>query len=585
MAGGAAAGAAITAVGKLAIDSYANYEQLVGGVETLFGSSSKMIQNYADAAYQTAGLSANEYMNTVTSFSASLLQGLGGDTAKAAEIANQAVVDMSDNANKMGTDMEMIQNAYQGFAKQNYDMLDNLKLGYGGTQSEMARLINDSGVLGDSMEVTAETVNQVSFDKIIEAIHTVQENMGVAGTTAEEASTTISGSLSSVSGAWSNLLTAFAADGFDVGVYVDNLADAIVTAGQNIIPRIQELLPNIADGISTLVSSLTPYVSSTINTLLPSLVSGATSLLNAFTGVFPSLLTTAVNAIPQLLDAAATIVSNLVGALVSAAPALLSTGYNLLFNLVNGIVTGIPDMVARIPVVIQSFLDYITENMPAILQKGVELINNLVNGILSAIPGLVAALPQIITAWTGFLAENWPKIIASGFDIIVNLITGIMNAIPQIIASVPDLIGALVQGFMDGIETIKGIGKSVVQGIIDGISAAWDGLVEWFNKAWNGLFGNRSVDVSVNQSTSPDGSHAIGLDYVPYNGYMAELHRGEMVLTQAEAKSYRKRNGEIPNIVNNITVNGAKYEDPRALARAVAVEIQYEVLRQRATFA
>lgn len=552
-----AAGTALTAVGKLAIDSYADYEQLAGGVETLFGQSAKVIQDYADAAYQTAGMSANEYMDTVTSFSASLLQGLGGDTAAAAEVANQAVVDMSDNANKMGTDISMIQNAYQGFAKQNYTMLDNLKLGYGGTQAEMARLINDSGVLGDTMEVTAETVNQVSFDKIIEAIHTVQENMGIAGTTSKEASTTIQGSLSSVSGAWSNLLTAFAADGWDVGVYVDHLAQTIITAGQNIIPRIQALLPNIADGITNLVNSLLPYVSSAINTLLPSLIDGATSLLNAFTSVFPSILTTAVNAIPQLVDAAASIVSNLVGALVNAAPALLSAGYDLLMQLVDGVVNGLPDMIARLPMVITTILDFITAHLPEILQKGVELLNNLVNGILQAIPTLVASLPQIIISFTSFIAQNLPTIIQSGFDIIVNLITGIMNAIPDLVASVPALIDALVQGFANIVDTIMGIGASIVQGIMDGIAAAWNGLVSWFNGLWDSLFGNRSVNVNVNSSSS-SGSHRAGLDYVPYNGYIAELHKGEAVLTRQEAAVYRT-GGASPSsgVVVNQTIYAA----------------------------
>lgn len=534
----AAAGTALVAIGKQAIDSYGDYEQLVGGVETLFGESAQAIQNYADAAYQTAGMSANEYMETATSFAASLVQGVGGDTAAAAELANTAITDMSDNANKMGTDISMIQNAYQGFAKQNYTMLDNLKLGYGGTQAEMARLISDSGVLGDSMEVTAETVNQVSFDKIIEAIHTVQENMGIAGTTADEAATTIQGSFSSVKGAWSNLLTAFAADGWDVGVYVDNLAQTIITAGQNIIPRIQALLPNIANGITNLVDGLLPYVSPAINTLLPSLIDGATSLLNAFTSVFPSILTTAVNAIPQLVDAAVSIVSNLVGALVNAAPSLLSAGYDLLMQLVDGIVNGLPDMIVRLPVVIQTFLDYVAEHLPEVLQKGVELINQFVNGILQAIPQLVAALPQIIVSITSFLANNWYKIIQAGFDIIVNLITGIMNAIPDLVASVPALIDALVQGFSNMVETYMKIGASIVQGIIDGIAAAWDGLVSWFNSLWDSLFGNRSVNVNVNSSSS-SGSHRAGLDYVPHNGYIAELHKGEAVLTRQEAASYR----------------------------------------------
>ncbi len=201
----AATGAAAAGIGilsKKAIECYADYEQLTGGVETLFKDSADVVMQYADNAYKAAGMSANAYMETVTSFSASLLQGLDGDTAKAAEIANQAIVDMSDNANKMGTSMDMIQNAYQGFAKQNYTMLDNLKLGYGGTQAEMARLINESGVLGDSMTVTAETVNSVSFDKIIEAIHVIQDKMEITGTTAKEASTTIQGSISAMSAAW-----------------------------------------------------------------------------------------------------------------------------------------------------------------------------------------------------------------------------------------------------------------------------------------------------------------------------------------------------------------------------------------------
>ena len=191
--GAAVAGAAIGALGTAAVGAYSNYEQLTGGVETLFKSSSNTVMNYANQAYKTAGMSANKYMETVTSFSASLLQGLGGDTEKAAKYANKAVVAMSDNANKMGTSMELIQYAYQGFAKQNYTMLDNLKLGYGGTASEMARLVNDSGVMGKSFKATAKNINEVSFDKIIEAISVTQDKLGITGTTAKEASTTIEG--------------------------------------------------------------------------------------------------------------------------------------------------------------------------------------------------------------------------------------------------------------------------------------------------------------------------------------------------------------------------------------------------------
>lgn len=254
---GAAAGtAALGALFKASVGEYAEYEQLVGGIETLFKESKDKVMAYANEAYKTAGLSANDYMATVTSFSASLLQGLGGDTEKAAEVANKAITDMSDNANKMGTDMTMIQNAYQGFAKQNYTMLDNLKLGYGGTQAEMARLINDSGVLGNAITVTAETVNQVSFDKIIEAIHVVQTEMGITGTTAQEASETISGSFSSFKATWKNLLTGLTDDDADIAVLFGNMT----AAGETVLNNLLALLPAFKENVAVLMSEAGQYI-------------------------------------------------------------------------------------------------------------------------------------------------------------------------------------------------------------------------------------------------------------------------------------------------------------------------------------
>lgn len=232
-------------------------------------------------------------------------------------------------------------------------------------------------------------------------------------------------------------------------------------------------------------------------------------------------------------------------------------------------------MIARLPVVIQTFLDYVAEHLPEVLQKGVELINQFANGILQAIPQLVAALPQIIVSITSFLANNWYKIIQAGFDIIVNLITGVMNAIPDLVASVPELIDALVQGFSNMIETYMEIGASIVQGIIDGISAAWNGLVEWFNDLWDGLFGGRSVDVNVNaKGGGADGSARAGLDYVPYNGYIAELHKGEAVLTRQEASNYRRGN---PTPDSGVTVHQTIYaatQTPVELAAATKAYFQ-----------
>ena len=303
----------LTAMTKSAVEQYADYEQLVGGVETLFKDSSDKVVEYANNAYKTAGLSANEYMDTqlkaavdellkeldaneymdtVTSFSASLLQGLDGDTEKAAETANLAITDMSDNANKMGTDMASIQNAYQGFAKQNYTMLDNLKLGYGGTASEMARLINDSGVLGDTMTVTADNVNSVSFDKMIEAIHVVQTDMGITGTTAKEAATTIQGSIGMMKSAWTNLLTGMADPSQDMGVLINNLVDSVMAVADNLVPRIADTLPRIVTGISSLAQKLAPYIPPLIEQILPSLIQGATSLLSELVNNLPGILET-----------------------------------------------------------------------------------------------------------------------------------------------------------------------------------------------------------------------------------------------------------------------------------------------------
>ena len=230
-------------VGKQSINEYANYEQLVGGVETLFKDSADIVEGYADRAYKTAGMSANEYMETVTSFSASLLQGLNGDTAKAAKISDMAIQDMSDNANKMGTDIESLQNAYQGFAKGNFTMLDNLKLGYGGTKEEMLRLVKDAGVVNDSVK----SIDDVSFDQIIEAIHIVQDEMGITGTTSKEAATTIEGSKKSMMASWSNLLKEFAKSDGDVGAAFETFAESVITYGKNLLPRIETLVNNAID--------------------------------------------------------------------------------------------------------------------------------------------------------------------------------------------------------------------------------------------------------------------------------------------------------------------------------------------------
>ena len=284
--------AGVFAIGKSAIQSYAQYEQLVGGVDTLFKTSSKTVQKYADEAYKSAGMSANEYMETVTSFSASLLQGLGGDTAKASKIANMAIIDMSDNANKMGTDISMIQNAYQGFAKQNYTMLDNLKLGYGGTKSEMARLVKESGILGDAgKDLTAKNLDQkVSYDQIIQAIHKVQSEMGITGTTSKEASSTIEGSVNSMKSAWQNLITGMASNNKDMDKLVNNFVDSVETVVDNVLPVIERTAPAIMSGLSKVITKIKPKLVQVFNTIKPALINTLKGTLTAMGSVIKALV-------------------------------------------------------------------------------------------------------------------------------------------------------------------------------------------------------------------------------------------------------------------------------------------------------
>lgn len=316
-AGMVAAGAAIIKIGKDAVASYADYEQLVGGVETLFKDSAKTVQQYAQNAYKTAGLSANEYMETVTSFSASLLQSLDGDTKKAAESANLAITDMSDNANKMGTSMESIQNAYQGFAKQNYTMLDNLKLGYGGTKEEMQRLLKDAEkISGIKYDIS-------SFDDMVQAIHVVQTEMGITGTTAKEAATTIQGSAASMKSAWQNLLTGMADENQNLDELLAQFVDSVVTFADNLIPRIQKLLPRLVDGVAKLATSLSNNLPDIIETLLPPLIKGALSITAALIKKFPQIV--------------ASIVKALVNGFRKSLPEIKNIGVNLVKGLWNGI--------------------------------------------------------------------------------------------------------------------------------------------------------------------------------------------------------------------------------------------------------
>lgn len=463
-----AATAAVGALAKTAVDSYAEFEQLAGGIETLFKDSADIVQNYANNAYKTAGMSANQYMSTVTSFSAKLISDLGGNTEMAAVIADKAITDMADNANKMGTDMTMIQNAYQGFAKQNYTMLDNLKLGYGGTQAEMARLINDSGVLGDTMTVTAETVNSVSFDKIVEAIHVVQTEMGIAGATAAEASSTIEGSVNSMKAAWSNLLVGLADDTQSIDVLVDNFVNAFATAAQNIMPRLETTLA----GIGTLVEKMAPIIVEALPTVIASVVP---SFLNAGISMVQSIVEGISSNADSIVQSAIDLVGTLLSALIELAPSLLEGAIALIAALAQGIGEYIPDVVAAIPELITSMLNYFSEHVDEFLMIGIEIVGQIAIGFLKAIPTLIASIPQLVQAQI----EAWYSWITAFVDIGARIVEGIWQGIQDGTQWLIDQITGWAGNIIDTIKNALDIhspskktawmGEMLDEGIVQGV--------------------------------------------------------------------------------------------------------------------
>lgn len=454
LAGAAAVGTSILTIGTQAVKSYAEYEQLVGGVETLFGDSSDQLMEYAANAYKTAGLSANDYMEQSTSFAASLLQGLGGDTAAAVEIADLAISDMADNSNKMGTSMEAIQNAYQGFAKSNYTMLDNLKLGYGGTESEMIRLINDSGIL----EETISDMDEVSFDQVIEAIHAVQENMGITGTTAAEASTTILGSVGQMKASWSNLLTGMADENADFDTLVQNFSESVLSVGDNLMPRIKSTINGVAALVSGLVTELLPQlidqIPDLVAGLLPVVLSGLNTIFTSISQMLPDLLSVLFDAIPQILE---------------TLPQILQIGMQLIVELANGISQALPTLIPTVVQIVIQLVQTLLENLPTIIEAGLNIVIALVQGIINALPTLIESLPTLIQTIVDTLIASLDVIIEAG----VTLLNGIVEAIPEIlpvlIEQLPTIIDTIINGLIQSIDALLEAGITLLTAVVDAI--------------------------------------------------------------------------------------------------------------------
>lgn len=543
-------------LGKSAIVSFGEYEQLIGGVETLFEESAPIVENYANNAYKTAGLSANEYMSTVTSFTASLLQSLDGDTAKTAEIADMAITDMADNANKMGTSMESIQNAYQGFAKQNYTMLDNLKLGYGGTKEEMERLLAEAskiaveqGLVSESAlkasvdevalakalaEVEKNTSNlaskqasaskaQISYneavkkygansaqaqkkaidlseaqrklteaqDKLTEsqeklntvqqgdstifdinnlndvyqAIHLVQGELGITGATANEASTTIQGSVSAMKSSWQNLLTGMADDNADFGALIGNFVDSVLTVGNNILPRIKTVIGGMGELVGGLLTELVPEI---VNIIPPMIESSLPVLITAIETSITSIL----EVIPQLMSGLESIIPQLINSIVVLLPLLIDAGIQVILSLVNGISASLPTL---IPVAIDAILtivENLIDNIDMIIDAGIDLLIGLAEGLIDSLPNLIAKIPIIIEKLLNAISTNYPKILGAGIEILVKLAGGLVSAIPDLIAVIPSIMWSVIKSFGTYAKELWNVGGDLLSGL-------WKGIADW----------------------------------------------------------------------------------------------------------
>jgi phage-related protein len=471
-----ALGSGLVSMVKDSVAAFADYEQLTGGVETLFKDSADTVIKNAEQAYKTAGMSANQYMETVTGFSASLLQGLGGDTAEAAKIGNMAVLDMSDNANKMGTDVSMIQNAYQGFAKQNYTMLDNLKLGYGGTKTEMERLLKDAEKMPEAMGQKFDLNN---YADVVKAINVVQKNMGITGTTAKEASETITGSMNATKAAWENVLTSFASGSNE---QIKEAIDGMVESFTNLATNIVEILPNIVGGIGQLLTELITQIPPIIQALLPTIVTTIQNLVKSLVNIIPTL-------IPVIVD----LVMQLVNVIIQNLPLLIQAGIDILLGLITGITQAIPQLIPAIVEAVMLIIQTIIANLDKIIIAGIELLVALIQGLADAIPKLVAMIPQIIQTLVETLTrpDMIVKLIKAALDIIVAIAGGLIKAIPELIKAIPQIITSLVTGLAEGVGEMAKVGLDLVKGIWNGISNAVGWILgkikEFGNSIVNGI--------------------------------------------------------------------------------------------------
>lgn len=505
VAKGVLAGGAIAKVVSDSLNEGAKLQQSLGGIETLFKGSADKMKNFASEAFKTVGVSANEYVENVVSFSAGLISSLGGDTDKAADIANMAMIDMADNANKMGTSMESIQNAYKGFAKQNYMMLDNLALGYGGTKTEMERLLADaekfSGIHYD--------INNLS--DVYEAIHVVQEEFKITGTTANEASTTLSGSLASMKASFTDLLGAISTGG-NIGTALSNLGTTISTfLFSNLIPMIFNIVKSIPAGIIGFFTEFVPQFAQTAIDAITSwgqgFVEGLPQLQEKIGELWENAKTFITEKLPEWVEKGGEMLGNLIQGfaeklpewrnkivelakngidyLVENLPQWLEKGGEFIINLISGLVSKIPEFLSKLGEFLGKALAYIGQNLPQWLAKGVELLGKLIEGIVKMTPKILLTIGKLLLQLIGKLLEGLPKFLKAGADFIGKVIEGLMSMLGNLLTGAGDIANQAIDAIKGVFEGAFNIGKNLVEGIWNGISS----MGKWIGDKIGGFFG------------------------------------------------------------------------------------------------
>ena len=572
-----AGGTAAIALTRQATAAYSNYEQLVGGVETLFGTGGKSLEEYAasvgqtveqaadkygeleyaqqllllqaKAAFKDSGLSMNEYMQQATSFAAALVNSLEGNTLDAVEIADVAIGDMSDNANKMGTSMEAIQNAYNGFAKGNFTMLDNLKLGYGGTKGEMERLLKKAEEITKAQGF-ARDFSIDSFSDIVMAIHLVQNEMGIYGTTAKEAEGTISGSMATTKAAWQNLVLSFSMGTDDIADYLAAFIQSAQGTFTNMLPIVEKALIGIGSFVEQVIPVIIEKVPPLITELLPSFVSAVSSLIVGVAQALPQLIQPAFDALIQIVlvlaqaiidnapailtsigevianiwtyiqeqfpvaiqngidfltnfsqgftDALPTLTENLVGIigtvinmLLDSLPQLLLAGYEMITNLAQGVASNLPTIITSIGELLNQVLARVMQELPTFWQKGWDIVSNMLQGILNNLPAILSAIATVLSNLLSTIVANLPQMLSKGMEIVKSIADGILKNLPTIVESIVKLIAKLLATIVSKLPEILAMGVKLVgeiaTGLIQGIPKLLGAVPKLVKSIWDGF--------------------------------------------------------------------------------------------------